>query len=44
MKYEIPDDVSNGFALMMEDTDLCAVGEGEECRMERATGDNLGVN
>jgi hypothetical protein len=44
VNYEIPDHVSDGLALLMEDTDLCAIADGDEGRAGTATGDDLGIN
>lgn len=41
--YQIPDHISNGFALLTEDTDLCAIIDGGD-GIERPTGEDLGVN
>ena len=44
-KYEIPDHVSDGFVLLTEDADLCAIAPGdEETRGGGATSKDLGVN
>lgn len=43
--YEIPDYISDGFALLTEDADMCAIGDGgDEQRGEGPTGEDLGVN
>lgn len=45
VKYEIPDYVSEGFARLTEDADLCAVSDmSEGTSIGRATGEDLGVN
>lgn len=45
MKYEIPDYVSEGFAQLTEDADLCAVSDmSEGTSIGQATGEDLGVN
>lgn len=43
-KYEIPDHISEGFGLLHEDADLCAVADGLEKDVNRATADDIGVN
>jgi hypothetical protein len=44
-KYEIPDYMSDGFALLMEDLDLCAISDGAEGSSSReVASEDLGVS
>jgi hypothetical protein len=44
-KYEIPDYVSDGFALLTEDSDLCAISDGAEGSSSReVANEDLGVS
>jgi len=43
--YEVPDHVSEGFALMAEDADLCAVSDiAEGDRQSPTTSEDVGVS
>lgn len=44
-KYKIPDYVNDGFALLTEDSDLCAISDGAEGSSSReVTSEDLGVS
>jgi len=44
-KYEIPDYVGDGFAMLTEDSDLCAIPDGaDETTSREVASEDLGVN